>query len=285
MNNDDLVFTEGAWRGAGGGKFLVYKGKHLRDNLDLDAVKKWVHKKGALGAIWSYDYDCGQEGPWYHYVCDTIDYDVDKIKKKVRYYVRRGLESCTVRPVECSWLADNGYDVYINAVSRYSGSVSSEPVDRESYRKEMRINSNKPNLEAIGVFVNKKLAAYATLFACGERVQIYTSQFDPAYSKTYPMYALYYTIAHDYLKKGYKEIDNGSRPLLHETNIGAFLLRLGWRKAYCRLGIYFRRPFGFIIAIVRVFRGVCKFVLPKRKYARLESLLLARNIARITRKD
>lgn len=99
------------------------------------------------------------------------------------------------------------------------------------------------------------------------------------------MYALYYTIALNYLKeKGYKEVDSGSRPLLHETNIGDFLLRLGWRKAYCRLGIYLTLPVRVVLWLARIFRKVCKLLLPGRHYAMLESLLLAQDIAKATSK-
>jgi len=111
--------------------------------------------------------------------------------------------------------------------------------------------------------------------------RIYGSKFDPAY----PMHALYYTIAHHYLKEqGYKEIDNGSRPLLHETNIGDFLLRLSWRKVYCRLGIYLTWPVRAALSLARIFRKVCKLLFPGRHYAELKSLLLAQDIAKATSK-
>jgi hypothetical protein len=99
------------------------------------------------------------------------------------------------------------------------------------------------------------------------------------------MYALHYTIAHHYLKeKGCKEIDSGSRALLHETDISDFLLRLGWRRAYCRLGIYLVLPVRVVLWLARIFRKVCKLLLPSRHFAILESLLLAQDIAKATRK-
>ena len=86
-----------------------------------------------------------------------------------------------------------------------------------------------PGRELMGVFADEKLVAYVTMFIYGQSLRIYASRFDPAYSKSYPMYPLYYTIATHYLnEKGCKEIDSGCRPLLHETNIGDFRLHLGW---------------------------------------------------------
>lgn len=283
MGNNDLIFSDDAWSSTGGGKILVYAGEYLKDDLSRDAVRKLVREKGALGARWTYDYDCGEEGPWYRYVCDTVDYDIDKIQSKTaRKCVRRGLKNGTVRQVDYLWLADNGYEVYINAASRY---VNFVPVSREKFTEQMHAHSHEPGREAFGVFVDEKLVAYATLLICGRIVRLYASKFDPAYSKQYPMYALHYTIAHHYLnQEGYKEIDSGSRALLHETDISDFLLRLGWRRAYCRLGIYLVLPVRVVLWLARIFRKVCKLLLPGRHYAMLESLLLAQDIAKATSK-
>ena len=97
------------------------------------------------------------------------------------------------------------------------------------------------------------------------------------------MYALYYTIAQYYLtQKGYKEINSGSRPLSHETNIGEFRLHLGWRKAYGRLGLYLVPSLQIALAVVPIYRKVDRLILSRRHYAMFESLLLAQDLARTT---
>lgn len=281
--NDDIIFSEEVWLSRGGGKMLVYQGKYLKDDLDRNSVRKFVHEQGVLGARWSYDYDCGVEGPWYECVCDIVDYDIDKIESRnTRHNVRRGLKRCTVRKVDYTWLASNGYEVYVNATSRYS---NFKPLSKDNFRKDMASHCTKPGREAFGVFVKKKLVAFSTQAVREEVVTVHSGKFDPAYSKEYPMYALLYTISCHYLKeKGYSEIRGGSRPLLHETDIGDFLLRLGWRKAYCRLGIYLVLPVRVVLWLDRIFRKVCKLLLPSRHFAILESLLLAQDIAKATSK-
>jgi len=283
MSEDDLIFSEDAWLSRSGGKRLDYMGKHLKDDLNRDAVRKFVREKGALMARWSYDWDNGEEGPWYQCVCDTIDYDIDKIKSRnSRHNIRRGLKRCIVRQIDYLWLADNGYEVYVNAASRYS---NFKPKSREKFREEMRSFSGVPGREALCAFVDEKLVAYVSLAICGQSVQVRTGKFDPAYSEAYPMWALLYTAAHHYLKeKGYKEVDGGSRGLLHETDIGDFLLRLGWRKAYGRLGLYLTPSIRGMLSLARIFRKVCKLLLPSRHYAILESLLAAQDMAKATRK-
>lgn len=281
MDAEVFPFEDNYWVSRGSRKLLTYTGPPLKETLELQAVKRFAHKKGALGVMWNYGQDYSEEGPWYRCVCDTVDYDMDKIKSKnARHNLRRSLKRCTVRPVDYLWLSDNGYDVYVKAASRYK---NFKVESNEQFRKRMHSNSTVPGSEAFGVFVDDKLVAYVTLFICGQSVRGDTAHFDPAYSSSYPMYALYYTITHHYLKeRGYKELDRGSRPLMHETNIDNFLLRLGYRKAYCRLGLYLARPVRVVLSIARIFRKVYKPILPSRYYAALDGLLLAQDIARAT---
>jgi len=276
------IFSNSDWQKQAAGKFLVYRGKFLNENLNLGAVRRYVREQGALGALWTYDYGLTQCGPWYRCICSTPDYDIGKIEnKKGRYYVRRGLQRCSVQPVSYEWLSNNGYDVYLNACVRYTNFTPSSP---ENFRKAMIDNSREPGREALGVFTDNKLAAYATLQISGDTVRIYGSQFDPAYSQSYPMYALYYTIAHHYLKERHcKEIDNGCRALLHDTQIEVFLQRLGWRKDYCRLGLYLRPSVRAVLFVAWLFRKPLRWLLPSRFYVILQSLLDAEDIAKATK--
>ena len=281
MAEEIFPFNNDFWVSRGSRKLLTYVGSPLKKNLEFSAVKKLVRGRGAWGALWNYDYDYCQQGPWYRCICDTPDYDIDKIESKnARHNLRRSLNRCTVRQIDYLWLGDNGYDVYVKAASRYKNFKLDS---MENFRKEMYSCADLLGAEAFGVFVDDKLIAYITLFICGRSVRGDTAHFDPAYSNAYPMYALYYTVAHHYLKeKGYKEVDRGSRPLVHETNVDDFLLRLGYRKAYCRLGIYTVWPVRAIFAIAKIFRRIFNLVLPSRYNAILGGLLMAQDIARTT---
>jgi len=274
-------FKDQYWDARGSSKLLTYVGPPMKDKLEDSAVKRFVREKGALGAMWSYDHDYAEQGPWYRCICNIPDYDISSIKSKnARHNIKRSLKRCTFSKVEYQWLADNGYDVYVNASARYKDfKVESKDV----FQNKMLSNSDIPGAEAFGVFVEDKLVAYITLFICGESVRGDIAHFDPAYSNSYPMFALYFNVTQHYLKAGaYKEVDRGSRPLVHETNIDDFLMRIGYHKSYCRLGIYLALPLRIFLGIARVSRKLYKHLLPSRYCAILNGLLLAQDIARET---
>lgn len=280
--NETFPFEDCYWYRRGNSKFLSYVGPALEKNLELSAVREFVRKKHAWGAMWNYDHDYAQEGPWYRCVCNIVDYDIKSIESKnARHNVKRSLERCSFRKIDYQWLADAGYDVYIKAASRYK---NFKVESRDTFKKKMLNSSSIPGAEAFGVFVDDKLVAYITLFICGQSVRGDIAHFDPAYSNAYPMFALYYNVTHHYLKGGaYKEVDRGSRPLMHETNIDDFLLRLGYRKRYCRLGFYLVPPVKLILKIARIFRKFYSHILPSRCCAILDGLLLAQDIAEETK--
>jgi hypothetical protein len=275
-------YKEDYWIIRGSRKLLSYTGPSLKKDLNLKDVKKFVNKMGTWGAMWNYDYDYTKDGPWYRCICDMPDYDIDKIdSKNARHNLRRSLKRCEVRPVDFAWLSDNGYDVYVKASGRYK---NFKVKNRNEYSEELKRQSQVPGAEAFGAFSEDNLIAYITLFICEDSVRGDTAHFDPAYSKAYPMYALYHTVTYHYIReRDFKEVDRGTRPLMHETNIDDFLLRLGYRKSYCRLGFYVTRPVRYAMVIARMFRRLGKLVLSSRHYAILEGLFLAEDIARQTR--
>ena len=122
MSNDELIFAEHAWSSRGERRLLMYDSWPIpQDNFSREGIRRILKQYGAWGAIWSYDWDCGQEGPWYWIVCDDPEYDLDKFKSRnTRKLIRRGLKRTQVRRVEPEWLARNGYQTYFQALSRYT---------------------------------------------------------------------------------------------------------------------------------------------------------------------
>jgi hypothetical protein len=272
------LYTEDLWEPRASGRLLLYVGPHLRENLDSRKVTAMVNGRGAWGAMWSFDWDRSEEGPWYSYVCDTVDYDLDKIESSnTRYKVRRCLKACDIRPIDFPWLAEHGYETYRNAVSRYANYA---PVSEEHFRRTTAALVRRPRLSAYGAFAGDRLAAFGVLCDCGRTIRVSTTKFDPNFSEIRPMYGLYYVMARDSLRAGrYQYIDNGTRPLMHETDMWEFLRRLGWRKAYERLGLYLTGRLSLALRLARASKPLWRGLLPGRHRSILEGLLTAQDIA------
>jgi hypothetical protein len=281
MNTQALPFKDEYWVARGTNKFLSYTGPALETNLDPNAVKQFLSQKKAWGAIWNYNHDYTNNGSWYRCICDSKGYDESSISSKnTRHNLHRSLKRCAVRRIEYPFLAENGYDVYVKASSRYT---NFKLESKEEFNRRMLNHCNIEGAEAFGVFIEEKLIAYMTLFICQDSARGDTAAFDPDYSNAYPMYALYFRVAQHYInERGLREYDRGTRPLVHETNIDDFLLRLGYRKAYCRMGLYLAPPIKIILGITRIFRKFLKHILPERYFSTLEGLLEAQDITRST---
>ena len=69
-------------------------------------------------------------------------------------------------------------------------------------------------------------------------------KFDPEFSSTCPMNALHFIITNHYLlERDCDYITSGARNVSHQTNIHNFQIKMGWRKAYSRLGLWLRPEF------------------------------------------
>lgn len=280
MPSRDVLLSEETWSARAGGKMLLYLGPPLKQNIPTGLAREILARRRAWAAMWTYDYDCGRETPWFSLVCDIPDYNLEHIKKKTRYYVRKGLEACQFRRIDAFWLADHGYDTYARAATRYADSSVER---RENWQARMRELSRRENFEFYGVFAGEQLAAYGIAILLGSVVNVGVAKFDPSLSDSYPMYVLYYGLAHHYLtERGMRYVDNGTRPILHDTNIGEFLYRLGWRPAYGRLRLHCRLPVRAAMLIARSLRRPLAMVLPASVGRTIETLLTADDLARAT---
>jgi len=280
MLDNEVIFARHHWESRAGGKMLLYFGPHVNDSLDLKSVREFIRRRGAWGAFWNYGWD-REDGPWYAYVCDTQGYDLDKISSKnSRKSIRRSLERCEGKAISADWLAENGYETYLNACSRYT---NYKILSREEFKRETLALNDVPGALLRGIFVDGAPAAYGVAYDVGQGLRFREAFFDPEFSHAKPMYALYYLLAHECLNGKYTEIDAGWRPLVHDTNIEEFFRRMGWRQAPCRIGLYLNLRLRALMFFVRVFRKLLQRLLPAGLWMGLEALLAAQTVARQSR--
>lgn len=267
-------FNDQYWIPRGSNKLLTYIGPPLQSNLDQSQLKEFLSRRSALGAIWNYDDDYSDHGPWYRTVCEKSDYEVAMIQSKnTRKKINKCLNNCRLAPIELTFMMENAYGVYLQACTRYK---NADTIPEETFKADLTAKSQKHNMKLFGVFHEDKLIAYMTVLDFEHYAMGDIAAFDPAFSNYYPMYGLYYYVAHYFVtERGYKEFDRGSKPLMHETEIDEFLEKMEYRKKYCRLGFYLSTPAKISLQIAGIFR----FVLPNKIKKIIDSLNYAQKIS------
>lgn len=266
------------WVPRGSDKLLTYVGPPLKSDIDRKELKRFLAKRSAFGAIWYYDDDYTDQGPWYRTACDQGDYDIDLIESKsFRRKVRVCLKRCQIRLIDLPDMIEKIYGVYLQACKRYT---NPDFISQDQFKADLLAKSKTHDLKTFGVFYEETLIAYMIIIDFNDCAMGYLAAFDPDYSRHCPMYGLCYFSANYFVTEcGYKEFNRGTRPLLHETNIDEFLLKLGYRKKYCRLGVFFVSYIDFALHTANKLLPVLKYLLPKESILKIEALIQAKKIA------
>lgn len=174
-----------------------------------------------------------QEREWWYVICDA--YDPKQLSTKIRGEINRGNRSCSVKRVETEWLAEHGYPCYVAAFGRYKNAT---PVNKDKFRTGILRKIGGP-FEHWGVFVGGTLAAYCECIVEDNGVLTSAVKLDPAYLRYYTSYALITSLIEHYVVKHHTVINNGTRPVAHQTNFQDFLQKLGFRRQFCRLNVIY----------------------------------------------
>ena len=218
----------------------------------------WKNSLGggiALFARWTEDFDCEREMPWWYVIKDT-PFDINDLKAKRRYEIRKGQKNFDVRIISAEDYSEELYKITADAYTQYP----------EKYRPVVEHNSFIRGLKAwkkyrvYGAFnrENDKLCGYAW-------VNIHSSYIDFTCMKVSPEYERYginAAIVCEILNSFEKQLENGiyicdgARASIHETNFQDYLEKyFGFRKAYCRLKMKYRFPIGLIVSILYPLRN------------------------------
>lgn len=201
---------------------------------NLASVKKAVAAQRALGAMWTYDWDCART-PYYYVLCDDPEYDISRFPSaSTRTHTRAGLRRTEVRRVSAAQVADLGYAVYAANFALYPDDT---PMTAEAFRA--MVMGGAAHTEWWGGFCGSALAAINNVFFDGDAAFEGFSKFDPSLRNSYPANAVRYEAARHYLRdRGFRYYSGGARALTHQTSVAEMRLRMGWRLVYARLGLY-----------------------------------------------
>ena len=224
---------------------------HIDSNSEN--ISLLLKKEKAFLARWVSDFDCKKETDFWYIICDK-NKGIEEYSVNTRSKIKRGLKNCDVREIGKQEIIINAYEVYNKAFLKYTTHFTCQSKDH--FIQE--IESLGCEWEFFGVYYKEKLVAYCLCSIKDDTCNYSTIKFHPQYLKYYTSYALFYTMNRYYLvDRKLKYVNDGSRNLVHKTNIQAFLItKFGFRKAYCRLHVKYNPILRFIVIFIYPLRFV-----------------------------
>jgi hypothetical protein len=212
---------------------------------------------------------------WWHVVSDQ--FDRAELSSNVRNQIKRGFHANDVRPIQTEWLAAHGYNCYLESFSRYKGA---RPVSATEFEREIRLRADAP-IEAWGVFAGEELAGYALMIVEDQRGATSAIKYKPSALREYASYALTATLLDEYVGNRHLALTNGSRPVLHKTEMQEFLLKFGFERRYGALEIVYS-PRGRAMAAASKWVAPAAHLLPGAVGAKVRALAFQERIRRAT---
>lgn len=194
--------------------------------LDREPVQALLRKVG--GAVARYP-SCTQAGlPCGAYVVQDRSYTLQKLQKRTRNFVRRGLESCQIRPVERQELLVQGLELNLDTMARH-GRMRPEFGDPRTWANTVAAVYDTRDSECWGAFVGDQMASY--VMSCRdvgwEHLLIQMSR--TSLLKSYPNHAIdYFLIERAMSMPEVEGVCLGSLPLRQGEGLHNYKIRMGY---------------------------------------------------------
>lgn len=242
-------------------------------DLSQDGAKTLLKESGAWFIRYASE-PCNEETEWWYVVCDS--YNPSKLSSNTRSKINRGNHNCSIRRIDAEWLAKSGYECYLAAYNRYK---NARPVKGDIFRNDVLKTVCGP-FEYWGVFVGDHLAGYCQCIVEGNDVSTNVTKYHPAYLKYYSSYALINAMVNHYTVENGMTISNGTRSIAHDTSFQDFLVKIGFRRQFCRLNVVYQPWLNLVIRTLFPLREFVAHVSDHDFMHKVEALLYQEELRR-----
>ena len=223
---------------------------------------KTLLKKQGLMIRNTYDFDTKEETSFWFIVKDNLE-DISELPFSARRNIRRALRFYNIKKININEFSEKALPIINSAQKSYKvkSKVTSKKefeAEVEQYKKdnnkEFWIVERKSDNEAVAIAVNtikKDSCEYDTMRCKSEAL----------HDRSYPYYGLIYEMNRHYLgERMLKYVNDGSRTLTEHSLIQDFLIHnFKFRKAYCKLKIYYKWWLNVVIKVLFPFRNIIPF--------------------------
>ena len=207
----------------------------------------------------TYDFDTKEETSFWFIVKDCLE-NISELPFSTRRNIRRALRFYNIRKINVNEFSEKALPIINSAQKSYkvkSKVTSKKEFDKEieQYKKddnkEFWIVERKSDNEAVAIAINtikEDSCEYDTMRCKAEALK----------DRTYPYYGLIYIMNNHYLgERKLRYVNDGSRTVTEHSSIQDFLIHnFKFRKAYCKLKIYYKWWLSVVIKVLFPFRNI-----------------------------
>lgn len=179
--------------------------------------------------------------------------------------------------IEPSEWVDDLWRVFNEAIVRYENYEI--PFDRDGFVGEW-VESGKDFWA--GFDNNGRMIGFAVFNLRDEWVDYQVAKYSAQYLKLRVSDAINATALNYYLNEcGKRYVSDGEHSILHKTNVQIYLMEhFGYRRAYCRLHVQYKKALGMLIKTLYPIRKTLKRLDDKNLVHQLNALLMMEEIVR-----
>lgn len=208
--------------------FLESAPGHRRVRLKPgEAAKLFLRGAAALR------YTCHEDegAPSFEYVCTDKNFGLASLAPDARRRVRRGLEACEIRPVDCELLRREGRAINCNVFARQGRVERSFLTVETMWDRYMRVCATLPNLEAYGAFVDGRLIGFSFGVFVDDYCYLFHTHAYSDYLKHSPINALTFTVMKSALgREGVNCVSQGLESFRMLPDVERFKFSMGYYK-------------------------------------------------------
>lgn len=205
------------------------------------------------------EFDVSEPTEWWFTIKDD-EYDLSKLKAQERRNVKIFNKYCYAKQINASEYETELFECYKASFSAYPEKYRPNKFSTKSFHNSITEWSNNSQYRIYASFSNDEnlLIGFTVAEKNGKAVKLVSQKTNPFYEKYNSNASLIDFVLTKYneqLKTGNCIFTNGSRSIKHETNFNAYLEKyFGFRKAYAKLRVVYKFPFGIIVKLLKPFR-------------------------------
>lgn len=237
---------------------MIWEGAiHKEPQLSTKDAKAIIRDSASWMLRNLYDFDCKEQTNFWYIIKDS--YSDSEYSKKVRKYIEKANKKFEIRLISRKRMIEQGFNVYEKAHRHYRVNDGFQMNKNEFVAELNKMVDNEYDFWGCIDRDTNIIQAYSICHVHDEMCWFKYSRANPDFlPKYYPMYGLYDARNRFYLgEQKMKYVLTSARSITQHSEIQSFMIeKFGFRRAYCRLKIYYRPWLQFLINIAFPFRKI-----------------------------